>query len=435
LRSSEVSKAFGLSTAGLSKFALPRKQEVNTYFLHRLTQAATIPLKSTTFVEEDKSCVLQTRQNTAEWKANMKIVYRLESSGRSPMATPTRFQTLQHELESYMDLEPFLTGDKMSVSRSPLETSALVNKDHDILNDDEPLAKTFDEVNYEEAWALLKEVESFDTLDQFSTFDNITSMQTNLADSQATKQLTGNMFDNVDTPVLMSNLFDLPYDINTPDVDITMLTKDVPEIFSSAMEDHSPVEESYDVQNAIQEVPEFECVLPTEPESPASPESQILTLNIGQNNENAQLGKGAQLQLKRKATNNPLVEVQTVESVQPGTNDRVMTIVINLGNGLAQESISNVIITNNEPDSVEPPPAKKARHEEVEDKYNEMRRKNNEASRRCRQTRKQKQSHMADLAEQLEKENKELQCQVVKLESQIQEIKSELIKVFQSKNV
>ncbi|XP_076343067.1 uncharacterized protein LOC143243158 [Tachypleus tridentatus] len=68
-----------------------------------------------------------------------------------------------------------------------------------------------------------------------------------------------------------------------------------------------------------------------------------------------------------------------------------------------------------------------------EDRYQEMRRKNNIASRRSRMTRKEKEKEMEERSRHLEQENDTLRVKIKKLEEIIEELKKHLINVFVEK--
>ncbi|XP_013787651.1 uncharacterized protein LOC106471587 isoform X2 [Limulus polyphemus] len=68
-----------------------------------------------------------------------------------------------------------------------------------------------------------------------------------------------------------------------------------------------------------------------------------------------------------------------------------------------------------------------------EDRYQEMRRKNNMASRRSRMTRKEKEKEMEEQSRHLEQENDTLRVKIKKLEEVIEELKKHLISVIVEK--
>uniref|UniRef100_T1ISQ6 Origin recognition complex subunit 4 n=1 Tax=Strigamia maritima TaxID=126957 RepID=T1ISQ6_STRMM len=369
---------------------------------------------SATNQQGKKKCILET-VTPHRWPSLMQ----LDPVGQvaSPPPTDPMNKNLNEMMESFLDLDQFLSGDKIMTQDSFREFISPVNGD---INNTASCNETYthnlsSEVKFNDAWDILNAMESDSHASFESIFNCVSTKEKPIQDNM--DNLTSINTPGLDVSTLLSNMPLLPFDVSTPDVDTTILTSDIPEFFSSSMVDKSDLSTSAealisDKQTQDEETSHVNC----EENLGNTTNQPILTLNIGQTLDNLLAGNGAQLQLKRKASNDSTTQTVYVESEKTQTNnDNVMTIIFKFSNNdesQQQEAVS---------------PSKKPR----EDKYEEMRRKNNVASRRCRQNRKSKQHEMEKVAEQLEEDNKKLKESVNKLEKEIQHTKAQFIKIFQ----
>lgn len=236
----------------------------------------------------------------------------------------------------------------------------------------------------------------------------------------------------------LSNI-DLPTDVNTPDVDLSFLTNHTLELLptpalcetlrsveNSGLNQLGKTETKNETEaNVVQNIPQ----IGTDPTTPTAV-AGILRLNTG-SEVNLATGKGAALQLRRQGGKRqldvglPKIEVKHVNNEQ-SSDGSTTTIIITLTDSNTSPTTTNVrCVTNEEAD--EEAPLKKAK---LGEKYIDMRRKNNEASRRSRQTRKEREQEMAKVAEKLTRENAELQQKVTALEKLRDSVKAELMKVL-----